>query len=148
MINNIISFDEAGNTGQDLLHDDQKVFVLASNNFSDDEIRILKSLFATDRELHFKKLKDSAPGRKAIIDFLNHDLIGEKNIICLTAHKEFVVVGQIIDKLAEPVLYDMGIDLYKFGQNITYNNYLFYLGNFKWDKKLFNEVLESFIKND
>ena len=34
---NIVYFDESGNTGQDMLNKDQKVFVLASVDFNEEE---------------------------------------------------------------------------------------------------------------
>lgn len=42
---NTIYFDESGNTGQDMLNKDQKVFVLASVNFNEDQQNILKINF-------------------------------------------------------------------------------------------------------
>ena len=141
-----IYIDEAGNTGQDLLNIDQKVFILSSNNFNDSELNELKAIFSECNELHFVKLKKSEKGRKAIIDFLNHKLITEKNIISVVAHKEIIATGQIVDQLIEPVLFERGIDIYKYGENIAAANFIFYFGNFFWDKELYNEMLTSFIK--
>ena len=42
---NTISFDEAGNTGQDMLNQDQRAFVLSSVNFNSEQIEELKSIF-------------------------------------------------------------------------------------------------------
>jgi hypothetical protein len=49
-----IYIDESGNTGQDLLNKEQKVFVLATNNFSQIELEILISLFENKGEIHLK----------------------------------------------------------------------------------------------
>lgn len=141
-----IYIDEAGNTGQDLLNQDQKVFILSSNNFNDFEINELKAIFQDSNELHFVKLKRSKKGREAIVSFLNHRLITERNIISVVAHKEFITAAQIVDKLIEPVLFDRDIDIYKSGENISYANFIFYFGNFFWDKELYNNMINSFIK--
>lgn len=141
-----ISIDEAGNTGQDLLNAEQQAFILASNNFSYKDIQTLKALFPNHSELHFKKLKKSSVGRDAVINFLNHELITEKNIVFITIHKELSVVGHIVDRLIEPVYYSLGIDLYKNGQNIALMNYIYVFGNFRWDKQLFNKFLKEFIE--
>lgn len=141
---NTISFDESGNTGQDLLNKDQGAFILSSSNFNDNEIEILSNIFDTDDEIHFKKLKKNTKGRKQIIEFINHPLISEKNIISSISHKEFVVYGQIIDKLLEPTLYHKNIDIYKGGKNIIFTNILFFSGQVK-HQILYREMLENFI---
>ena len=141
-----IYIDEAGNTGQDLMNLDQIVFVLASNNFSADEINTLASLFEDKTELHFKKLKDSDKGRNSIIQFLNHPLINEERIICSTIHKEYATVAQIVDQIIEPVLYDNNIDIYQYGQNIAMTNFIIHFGNFFWDKVCYKAMLHSFIE--
>ena len=70
-----IYFDESGNTGQDMLNKEQKVFVLASVNYDNQELEKIKNIFNINEEVHFKKLKNSSIGRKKIISFLNHELI-------------------------------------------------------------------------
>ena len=141
-----IYIDEAGNTGQDLLNKDQLAFVLASNNFSESELATLVSLFSTPGELHFVKLKGSDAGRKAIIELLNHPLITVEHIQCFTTHKEYATVGQLVDRIIEPVYYDEGLDIYKNGYNITITNYIYHfgVGNI-WDKDLFESFLTAFM---
>ncbi|HLO46001.1 MAG TPA: DUF3800 domain-containing protein [Leadbetterella sp.] len=141
-----IYIDESGNTGQDLLNEEQKVFVLASNNFSIDALNELSLLFSNNSELHFYKLKNSEQGRAALIKFINHPLISEENIICSIDHKELCTVGQLVDQIMEPVFYDNGIDIYKNGYNISLTNVIFHFGNFYWDKALFKDLLNSFLK--
>lgn len=141
-----IYIDEAGNTGQDLMNPEQKVFILASNNFSDSDLKTLSELFESTNELHFKKLKNSSRGRDSIIKFLNHDLISENNIICSTAHKEYVTVGQMVDQLMEPIFYNHNIDIYKYGQNISLTNFIYIYGTCFWDKTTFYNMLNSFVK--
>jgi hypothetical protein len=141
-----IYIDESGNTGQDLLNSDQKVFVLASNNFSDSELEFFSTLFDKKNEIHFKKLKNSGSGRRSIINFLNHERITEKNIICSTAHKEYCTVGQVVDQLMEPVLFDKGFDIYKQGQIRSLISFIFHFDIFFWDKTLFKKRLFTFVE--
>lgn len=141
-----IYLDESGNTGQDLLNKDQKVFVLATHNFSNTELNTLSTLFENSGEIHFMKLRKSERGRGEIINFLNHPLITSDNILCSIAHKELSTVGHIVDRLIEPIFYENNIDIYQYGKNIAITNFLFYFGNFFWDKQLYSELLISFIK--
>lgn len=141
-----IYIDEAGNTGQDLLNEDQPVFVLASHNYDDSQINILRDLFDFKGELHFKNLKDSIHGREAIIKFINHPLISELNINIVIAHKLYVACGHIVDRLIEPVFFDENIDIYSGKQNIILNQFLFSFGLNFWDKNLFDIFLVSFMK--
>lgn len=140
-----IYFDESGNTGQDMLNKEQKVFVLASVNYDNQELEKIKSIFNINEEVHFKKLKNSSIGRKKIISFLNHELISEQHVVFSVAHKEFNVCGQITDLLIETVMFERGFDLYVGGRNIAYANWIFYFGNFFWDKTLYNKLVEEFV---
>lgn len=142
-----IYIDEAGNTGQDLLNAAQGVFVLASNNYSDRELRILSSLFSNLNELHFIKLKESNSGRIEILSLLDHPLIIEKHINCFIAHKAYVATAQIVDRLIEPVMYDKNIDIYKGGTNIAMANFIYHLGMGQiWDKLIFERMLKAFME--
>ena len=143
---NIVYFDESGNTGQDMLNKDQKVFVLASVDFNEEEQKKLIDIFGTNNEIHFKNLKKSGKGREKILEFLNHSLIDESHIMIYTAHKEFNVAGQITDILIETVMHNNGFDLYQHGRNIAYANWIFYFGNFYWSKDLYKRLLEEFIR--
>jgi hypothetical protein len=142
---NTIYFDESGNTGQDMLNQDQKVFVLASVNYNEEEQQEIKKSFEIDGELHFKNLKNSGVGRRKILGFLNSKWIDEKFIILSYANKQFATCGQVIDLLVETVLHHKGYDIYLHGRHIAYANFLFYFGNFHWDKSFFKIFLQSFV---
>ncbi|WP_407486621.1 DUF3800 domain-containing protein [Elizabethkingia anophelis] len=141
-----IYFDESGNTGSDLLNQDQKVFILCSNRFTASECQELLILFNDVDELHFVNLKNSIKGRASIIKLLNHELITEDKISIYCAHKEYVTVCIIVDQLIESVYHRMGIDIYKYGQNIQIATYIFYFGNSIWNKEYYTNFIESFIR--
>lgn len=143
-MNTKIYFDESGNTGQDLLHQEQKIFVLSSVYYSENEMAKLKAIFDVDGELHFKKLRKSEQGRKQIIELINHSLITSSNIAVSISNKEFVVICQIIDRLVEPIFYDLGIDIYKANINIIFSNILFYEGQF-WKEDFYKNMMSLFI---
>lgn len=144
-MNTTISFDESGNTGQDMLNEQQRAFVLASVNVKPDGIEKLNSIFESNEEIHFVKLKNSDKGRKQIIKFINDDFINEDNIIVSVCDKEYAVVGHIVDQLIETLFYNNGIDIYKYGRNIAFTNSIYMFGNFYWDKQLYKNMLVSFV---
>lgn len=141
-----IYIDEAGNTGQDLLNEDQPVFVLASHNYTKQEITALRNIFEIKGELHFKNLKDSAIGRKNLVEFINHSLISEEHINVVIAHKLNVACGHIVDRLMEPVYFDDNLDIYSGKQNMVLNTFIQVFGAKYWDKQLFETFLVSFIR--
>jgi len=140
-----IYIDEAGNTGQDLLNSDQPVFVLASHNYTLEEMDTLRGIFETKEELHFKNLKNSPVGRKNLIEFINHPLISEKHINVVVADKLNVACGHVVDRLMEPVYFDENIDIYAGKQNMLLNSYLHVFGTKYWDKALFESFITTFI---
>lgn len=141
-----IYVDEAGNTGQDLLNVDQPIFVLASHNYAHEEIRKLRDIFEMKGELHFKNIKDSAIGRKNLLEFINHPLISEERINVVIADKFNVACGHIVDRLMEPVYFDENIDIYSGKQNMALNSFLHVFGLKNWDRGLFEEFVSSFIQ--
>lgn len=143
---NKIYFDEAGNTGADLLNKDQNVFVLCSNNFTKEETNEFMKLFTNEKELHFVKLKNSESGRKSIINFLNHPLISEDRIILYAADKEFVVIAQIVSQLIETFYHKNGMDLHRDNNNIVTTQLIYFLSKSSWDKSHFEILLNQFIK--
>ena len=71
-----IYFDEAGNSGQNLLDADQPIYVLVSHNFSIEESEsILAPLKTHSAEIHFRRLKKYPKYQKPIEEILNNPLI-------------------------------------------------------------------------
>jgi hypothetical protein len=140
-----IYFDESGNTGQNLLDNDQPIYILASNNFTDIEAQnLLKSISSNGKELHFKEIRKYYKYQQQLIEVLNNKLINSENIKYSYANKKFVLVCHIVDQLIEPVFYNSGIDIYKKGLNITFSNAIYTFGVNIWDKELFNKFLRKF----
>lgn len=140
-----VYFDESGNTGQNLLDDNQPIYILASNNLTDLEVQeILSPLTSNGIELHFKQIKKYHKYQQQLVEVLNHKLIDFSRIKYSYANKKFVLVCHIVDQLIEPVFYKSGIDLYKKGLNLTFSNALYTFGVNAWDTTLFNKFLNDF----
>ncbi|MBS1598471.1 MAG: DUF3800 domain-containing protein [Bacteroidetes bacterium] len=145
----MIYFDEAGNSGGNLLDETQPTYILLSHNYSDDEAQeILSPLLSISKasELHFTRLKKYSKSREAILRCINHKLIEKERIFHFVAHKKFMIVIHIVDQLFELVMHAMGEDIYKGGANLATANLLYIMGNNAWDKKLFDIMCNLFVK--
>ncbi len=122
----VVAFDESGNTGSDLLNQEQPVFALASTAISNVEADRLLAPVRTPQtlEVKFSRLKKTAAGRRRVIEFLRE--LTEANIKISFFHKRFLVVTKIVDLLIETMAHLDGVDLYKDGANIALSNLHFY----------------------
>ena len=98
-----IYLDESGNTGSNLLDQDQPVFSLASCSFTEKEAQLLSDLVGSqsEHEIHFKRLKRRKPGQDGIIRLMKHALINPDNIKVNIFHKRFMITSKIVDTLIE-----------------------------------------------
>lgn len=119
----LVAFDEAGNSGGNLLDADQPVFVLASVSLSEKEASSL--LGPRDREYKFATLRRSRAGQRSIIDLLNSTRLTDEHYLISVFHKPFVAVTKLVDLLVEPLAHHDGVDLYERGANLALSN-LFY----------------------
>lgn len=144
----MVYFDEAGNSGGNLLDTDQPSYVLLSHNYTDSETNTLLGpllQLSNATELHFKNLKKYPKFRKAIITCINHDLIQPERIYFYYAHKHFMISLQMVDRLIEPVMHELGINIYKKGHNIATANLLNILGTSIWEGVLFEDICKHFV---
>lgn len=145
----MIYFDEAGNSGSNLLDRDQPSYVLLSHNYDHEETEILlRPLLERSNasELHFKNLKKYNKFKNAIIACINDDLITNERVYFYYAHKKFMVCIQIVDQLIEPVMHNSGINIYSTGYNIATANLMYMLSTTVWDKLMFEDMCTSFVK--
>jgi len=143
----LIAFDESGNTGADLLNQQQPVFILASSDLSiiEAEKLLLNVHTHQAKEAKFAKLNKSNAGRGRIADFL-HQALGQKERIKTTFfHKEYMVVTKIVDIIIETMAHRDGIDLYKNGTNIATSNMHYYCMPTFCGKERTREMYEAFI---
>ncbi|SRR6266545_2976943 len=121
-----VAFDEAGNTGADLLNSEQPVFSLASVSLAHTEAEQLLSTIRTHQtgELKFSRLKRSESGRRRIRELLASPALSPENVALSLFHKRFMAVAKIVDLLIEPVAQRDGLSFYKQGLNLAYCNLL------------------------
>jgi hypothetical protein len=118
----LVGFDESGNTGEDLLNEQQPVYVLASVQVAEDDASSL--LNPETRELHLSRAKRSGAGRRSILEILSSDLLSDDNVKVYVVHKSYMITGKLVDVLLEPVIREDGIDLYVDGSNVAITNLL------------------------
>lgn len=119
-----IAFDEAGNTGQNLLDQEQQIYALAAVCFNEEETNELKGIFSTkSEELHFSQLRKNYD--KHIIEFLNHDLIINSKIKYSISNKKFELIARLADILVEPVFYEKNLNFYENGLHLAFSNMLY-----------------------
>ena len=142
-----IYLDESGNTGSNLLDQDQPVFSLASCSFTEKEAQLLSDLVGSqsEHEIHFKRLKRRKPGQDGIIRLMKHALISPDNIKVNIFHKRFMITSKIVDTLIEHMLHMRGEDLYINGQNIALSNMLFYCLESFCDEAKVTEMYRKFV---
>jgi hypothetical protein len=139
-----IFFDEAGNTGENLLDESQPLYCLTSIVMSDeDAAKLLNLITSESKEKHFVALKRKPKFQAQILEILNHEVISPSTVKYCLSHKEYVLIGHLVDRFIEPVFYDYGLDLYRGGLNIMFLDGIFYCGLVRWERKLFVNFLKS-----
>ncbi|TOH24513.1 DUF3800 domain-containing protein, partial [Vibrio parahaemolyticus] len=98
-----IYLDESGNTGSNILDDNQPVFTLASCKFDEKQAtKLLETLQSkSPKEAHFKVLKRRKAGQDGVVRLLKHSLVNESNISVEIFHKRYMVITKIVDLLIE-----------------------------------------------
>lgn len=122
----LVAFDEAGNTGQNLLDLDQPVFVLASVSLDRAAAEeLLARVVPFGVEAKFSRLRRSSEGRSRVLDFLNSEAVSMDHLRFAVFHKRFMVVTKIVDMLVEPLASLRGHDLYARGENLAMANLIY-----------------------
>jgi len=121
----IVAFDEAGNTGQNLLDPDQPVFALASVHLSEERARALVAAAAPGHaEAKFSLLRSSRAGRERLLHVLRDEELTTAEVRVAAYHKTFMVTTKIVDMLVETWHHRHGVDLYKNAANLGLANVL------------------------
>ena len=143
----LIAFDEAGNTGQELLNEEQPVFVLGSVHLSTEVASHLVKACEMPgaKELRFKRMRRTKWGRRLLVDLLNSPHINEHSILVTRYHKRFMVTTKIVDMLVEPMHYRAGMNLYERGANLGLANLWHTVMPVFCGDRLFDRLLASFV---
>ena len=142
-----VAFDEAGNTGDNLLDEAQPVFCLGSvcSDESDAGALIADVLPDGRPELHFSQLRESAAGRRALLAALESQLIQPGLARVTPMHKPFAVVARFFDYVIEPSLYERGLDVYDASIQTDFANALYRRGPAACGRELWDELLRTFV---
>lgn len=142
-----VAFDEAGNTGQNLLDPNQPVFVTAGVFLSDVEIDDMRAHlgWAEDEELHFKVLKRSRKGIAMILRVFESPIITDASVKAFAIHKPFMVTTKIIDMLMEELAHRHGLDLYRDGGAHATANLFHAVGPAFCGPERYREMLLGFV---
>ena len=116
-----IYLDETGYTGQDLLNSEQPLFIGASTSLPDDvAASLVQECFpgVRARELKHSQLCRRDRGQDQIVQLLRSIRQRHGDFAVSLAHKEFVLVGLLVDFWVEPAMRADGLNLYERGANI------------------------------
>lgn len=143
-----IYFDEAGNTGPDLLNEDQTIFAMASINMSSDKAKNLLSDILVDgtKEAKFSNLRSGSAGLNRLSKFFSKQKFTKEEVCLTVCHKKYFTVTKIVDLLYETLFHREGLDLYKDGANIGLSNLLFYCTPAFCDEEIFESLLKQFVQ--
>jgi hypothetical protein len=118
-----VGFDESGNTGPDLLNEDQPVFVLASIGLDENQAAALLGQ-PRNGEHHSVNLRQSRLGQRRILDLIDRPELEPGTVKIAVMHKRFMVTGKFVDLIVEPLAAQAGIDLYRQGHHVALSNLL------------------------
>jgi uncharacterized protein DUF3800 len=112
-----VAFDEAGNTGNDLVTPDQPVFCLASVCVEQAEIAAVAKLLARVRtaEWKFSKLRRNPGQLKLLRELLEMDWVTPDRVKLFVIFKRYMAIAKLVDLIHEPSAREFGIDLYERG---------------------------------
>lgn len=142
-----IYFDEAGNSGQNLLDENQPIYVLVSHNFSIEESQsILSPLKTESEEIHFSKIKKYKKYEKPIQKILNNQAINYDRIKIAYYDKKYALCAHLVDQLVETTFYNHGFEYYEGGLNILFAQTLYLQSEFFDSKEEYTDLLFRFQK--
>jgi hypothetical protein len=121
-----VAFDESGNTGQNLLDPESRVFALASCHFDSQQTAELGDIFARVQatELKFSKMVGRLRNEQMVLKFLESPHVNSTSVKIGIIHKRFMVVAKFVDLFIEPSMRRSGIDLYNGAANVATANLL------------------------
>lgn len=143
----VVAFDEAGNTGDNLLDEAQPICSLASVCVDDAAAAALiaEVLPAGRSEAHFADLRGSRDGRRAILRMLTSELVSADSTRVTPMHKPFAVVGRFFDYIIEPTIFARGDDVIARGMPLDFVNVLHRRGPTACGNELWRAMLVAFV---
>jgi hypothetical protein len=143
-----VYFDESGNTGQNLLDEADPIFVLGSCSFDPtQELEVSKHFQGFNGpELKFSRLRKSAAGQRAVLDFLRSASVTASTAAAVVIHKPHMVVTKYCDLVIEPSMREAGLDFNERGLNISTANLLATTMPVFLNPKTWSDFLSLFVR--
>ncbi|MDV4266090.1 DUF3800 domain-containing protein (plasmid) [Acinetobacter seifertii] len=145
---NNVYFDEAGNSGFQLLDPVQPVFVLASNCFDESTATEMIKLLNVQKggEAKFKNFKTSDKGQRKIVEFLKTVITENEKVKVTVYHKKYMAMGLLLNYLVEPQFAERGMNFAANKYNIITNNIFFHLMDYCYGAGSLDSLLSDFIE--
>lgn len=143
-----VFFDESGNTGGDLLNEEQPVFALASTCLDEETSKKLIEplLRQGQKEAKYSKLKGSRSGQNALLEFFSATDLNLSSAKFMQVDKKYYLITHLVDKLIEPTLHERGIDLYAEDAHVRLTNVWYYAGQSVFPNGHWQKILRAFEK--
>jgi hypothetical protein len=121
-----IFLDGSGNTGSNIIYENQPIFTLSGCNFTEQEaVRFIELTGSRSlKEAHFKQLERKKSGQDGMVRLMKHSLINKNKVELF--HKKFMVTTKIVDLLIKHMMHLKGQHRYLNGVNIALSNMWFY----------------------
>jgi hypothetical protein len=143
-----VAFDESGNTGQNLLDVDSRVFALASCSFTAGQIAGAADIFAQVKagELKFSKMIGRPRYEGLVLKFLGSPYVSADTVKLSVVHKRFMVITKYVDLILEPAARRVGVDFYRDGRQIATANLLNIVAATFLNPPIWDNFLASFVQ--
>jgi uncharacterized protein DUF3800 len=145
----IVYADETYNTGENLLDPDQPVFVVAGLHLDDELADDIVNDVKKTRQKHagepkYSILSKRPAGRAILMSALRRLPEGSARVV--VAHKRYMIIAKIVDLGVEPLMFDLGYNMYADGSAKSLANLLHAICPVVGDSERYNDVLDSFVK--
>ena len=112
-----VAFDEAGNTGQNLLDPEQPFFALAAVCMDEQDVSRILALADMPQmsEAKFARLRRTRRGREKLLRVFDDPAMTAAHVKALVYDKAYMVTSKIVDLLLEPLWAAQGRDMYAEG---------------------------------
>jgi Protein of unknown function (DUF3800) len=143
---NSIFMDESGYTGPNLLDKTQPFFSLASLNYSESRCKELLTEFfgSVSSEIKHPHRGESREMKKSVLSFLKKISENPSSTKINIIHKEYMLVGKLVDFIYAPALESDGINIYDQGQNNQTAEMLFHRLRIIAGESFYEDLLKRF----
>jgi len=143
---NTIFMDESGYTGPNLLDKTQPFFSLASLNYPEARCKELLTQFfgSVSSEIKHPHRGESRKMKESVLSFLKEISKNPLSIKIDIVHKEYMLVGKLIDFIYDPLLESADINIYDQGQNNQLAEMLFHRLRIIAGESFYEDLLKRF----